>query len=59
MTRENENPSYNAGARFVKQLLAVYSDLNVLIYCGNKAKGQERLKELGVPKMKNIEVTIS
>lgn len=39
MTRKNENPSHNAGARFVKQLLPIYNNLKILIFTSDKAKG--------------------
>lgn len=39
MTRNNENPPHNAGARFVKQLLPIYNNLKILIFTGNKVKG--------------------
>lgn len=39
MTRINEKPSHNAGARFVKQLLPIYNNLKILIFTGNRVKG--------------------
>ena len=44
MTRKNEKPSHNAGARFVRQLLPIYNNLKILIFTSNKAKGEEYLK---------------
>ena len=44
MTRNNENPRYNAGARFVRLLLPKYENFKVMIFAGNKANVEQNLQ---------------
>ena len=58
MTRNNENPSENAGARFVKRLQdSGFSHLEVMIFTSSKDSAENELKKLKVKMNKNIKVT--
>ena len=60
MTRKNENPSENAGARFVKSLQdSGFSHLEVMIFTSSKDFAENELKKLKVIMNKNIKVTTS
>ena len=58
MTRKNENPSENAGARFVKYLQdAGFSNLEIMIFTSSKDFAIKELNKLKVKMNKNIRVT--
>ena len=58
MTRNNEYPSENAGARFVKSLQdSGFSHLEVMIFTSSKDFAENELKKLNVIMNKNIKVT--
>ena len=58
MTRKNEYPSENAGARFVKSLQdSGFSHLEVMIFTSSKDFAENKLKKLNVIMNKNIKVT--
>ena len=58
MTRNNENPSKNAGARLVKYLQdSGFNNLEIMIFTSSKKFALDALKELKVKINKNIKVT--
>ena len=60
MTRKNETPSHNAGARFVKALQdSGFNNLEVMIFTSSTQKAIDELKKLKVDFNKNLKVTIS
>ena len=60
MNRTNENPSHNAGARFVKSLQELrFKNLKVMIFTSSKQKAQEELKKLNAKMDSNLVVTVS
>ena len=60
MTRKNESPSNNAGARFVKYLQDCgFSHLDIMIFTSSKEFAINELKKLKVEMSDNIKVTVS
>ena len=60
MTRKNEFPSKNAGARFVKSLQDLgFKHLEVMIFTSSKQLAIDELKKLGADLNSNLEVTVS
>ena len=60
MTRKNENPSNNAGARFVKCLQeAGFDNLDIMIFTSSTNSANTELKKLGVKMNNKIKVTTS
>ena len=60
MTRKNEYPPGNAGARFVKALQdSGFSDLEVMIFTSSRQKALDELKKLKAQINSNLEVTVS
>jgi hypothetical protein len=60
MTRYNESPSKNAGARFVKALQELgLSNYEVMIFTSSTQTAIEELRKLNVKMKSNIKVTIS
>jgi hypothetical protein len=60
MTRYNESPSQNAGARFVKSLQdSGFKHLKVMIFTSSKQKALDELKKLNAEINSNLLVTIS
>ena len=60
MTRNNESPSGNAGARFVKALQdSGFGNLEVMIFTSSKQKALDELKRLKANINSNLEVTVS
>ena len=60
MTRKNEYPPGNAGARFVKALQdSGFSDLEVMIFTSSRQKALDELKKLKAQINNNLEVTVS
>ena len=58
MTRNNESPSENAGARFVKYLQDYgFENLDIMIFTSSKEFAINELKKLKVEMRKNIKVT--
>jgi len=59
MTRNNENPAQDAGARFVKQLRDLGFKCKVLIFTSDAAKGLQYVKGHCGANIQNILVTQS
>jgi len=60
MTRKNEDPSHNAGARLVKQLRQLGFENDLLIYTSDLAKAYMILEnELTSNELKNVDITIA
>ena len=60
MTRYNESPSQNAGARFVKSLQdSGFKNLEVMIFTSSREKALDELKKLNAELNSNLEVTVS
>jgi hypothetical protein len=60
MTRNNESPSQNAGARFVKSLQdSGFKHLKVMIFTSSKQKALDELKKLNAEINSNLQVTVS
>ena len=60
MTRNNEYPSQNAGARFVKELQnSGLKHLEVMIFTSSRQKALDELKKLNVDINNNVKVTVS
>ncbi len=60
MTRYNETPSNNAGARFIKSLQDLgFKNLDVMIFTSSKEKALNELKKLKVEVNNKLEVTVS
>lgn len=60
MTRKNESPSGNAGARFVKALQdSGFGNLEVMIFTSSKQKALDELKRLKANINSNLKVTVS
>ena len=60
MTRNNESPSHNAGARFVKALQdSGFNNLEVMIFTSSTQKAIDELKKLNVDINSYLKVTIS
>ena len=60
MTRKNESPSQNAGARFVKALQdSGFKNLEVMIFTSSKKKALDELKKLNAEINNKLEVTVS
>ena len=60
MTRNNEYPSQNAGARFVKELQnSGLKHLEVMIFTSSRKKALDELKKLNVDINNNVKVTVS
>ena len=60
MTRKNEYPPKNAGARFVKSLQDLgFKHLEVMIFTSSKQLAIDELKKLGAELNSNLEVTVS
>ena len=58
MTRKNESPSKNAGARFVKYLQDYgFGNLDIMIFTSSKEFAINELKKLKVEMRNNIKVT--
>jgi len=57
MTRNNENPSHNAGARFVKQLRDLGFRCKVLIFTSDANRGTQYVIEQGVQYLKDVVIT--
>ena len=60
MTRNNESPSQNAGARFVKSLQdSGFKHLKVMIFTSSRQKALDELKKLNAEINSKLQVTIS
>ena len=60
MTRKNEEPSKNAGARFVKYLQDEgFNNLEIMIFTSSTESAKNELKKLNVKMNNNIKVTTS
>ena len=60
MTRYNESPSQNAGARFVKALQdSGFKNLEVMIFTSSRQKALDELEKLNADINNNLEVTVS
>ena len=60
MTRKNEGPSKNAGARFVKYLQDEgFNNLEIMIFTSSTESAKNELKKLNVKMNNNIKVTTS
>ena len=60
MTRYNESPSQNAGARFVKSLQdSGFKHLNVMIFTSSRQKALDELRKLNAEINSKLEVTVS
>ena len=60
MTRYNESPSQNAGARFVKSLQdSGFKNLEVMIFTSSRQKALDELKKLKVEMNNKVQVTVS
>lgn len=60
MNRNNEYPSDNAGARFIKFLQENdFNNLDVLIFTSSRESAIEKLKKLNVILNKEIKITTS
>ena len=60
MTRYNESPSQNAGARFVKSLQeSGFKNLEVMIFTSSREKALNELKKLKVEMNNKVQVTVS
>jgi len=59
MTRTNEKPSHNAGARFLRQLRSLGFQNSVLIFTSNKQTAEQLIKEQCGAVDKNVQVSTS
>ena len=60
MTRNNESPSQNAGARFVKSLQdSGFKHLKVMIFTSSRQKALDELKKLNAEINSKLQVTVS
>ena len=60
MTRNNEYPSQNAGARFVKSLQdSGFKHLEVMIFTSSRQKALDELRKLNAEINSNLQVTVS
>ena len=60
MTRNNEYPSQNAGARFVKSLQdSGFKHLDVMIFTSSRQKALDELRKLNAEINSKLQVTVS
>ena len=59
MNRNNEEPSANAGARFIAQCKKLGFQAPVMIYTSNKEEAKKKMNDQGIKDFSNLAITTS